>query len=166
MQPRLRGRRSECDVLDDLLARVRTGASRVLVLRGEAGIGKTALLDRLAGSAPDFRIVHAAGVESEMELAYAGLHQLCAPFADQIDSLPGPQHDALDIAFGRRDGDAPNRFMIGLAVLGLLSEVAEEQPLLWAVDDAQWLDAPSSQAPAVVARPGQGGAAAQGGAAG
>ena len=93
MQPRLRGRRSECDALDDLLARVRTGQSRVLVVRGEAGIGKTALLDCLAGSAPDFRIVRAAGVESEMELAYAGLHQLCAPFADQIDSLPDPQQD-------------------------------------------------------------------------
>jgi DNA-binding CsgD family transcriptional regulator len=152
MQPRLRGRRSECDVLDDLLARVRTGQSRVLVLRGEAGIGKTALLDCLAGSAPDFRIVRAAGVESEMELAYAGLHQLCAPFADQIDSLPGPQQDALDTAFGRRDGDAPNRFIVGLAVLGLLSEVAEEQPLLWMVDDAQWLDAASSQTLAFVAR--------------
>src|SRR3954449_8975558 len=141
MQPRLRGRRPECDVLDDLLARVRTGQSRVLVLRGEAGIGKTALLDCLAGSAPDFRIVRAAGVESEMELAYAGLHQLCAPFADQIDRLPGPQQDALDTAFGQRDGDAPNRFIVGLAVLGLLSEVAEEQPLLWAVDDAQWVEA-------------------------
>jgi DNA-binding CsgD family transcriptional regulator len=152
MQPRLRGRRSERDVLDDLLARVRTGQSRVLVLRGEAGIGKTALLDCLAGSAPDFRIVRAAGVESEMELAYAGLHQLCAPFADQIDHLPGPQQDALDTSFGRRDGDAPNRFIVGLAVLGLLSEVAEEQPLLWMVDDAQWLDAASSQTLAFVAR--------------
>src|SRR4051812_22769951 len=152
MQPRLRGRRSECGALDDLLARVRTGQSRVLVLRGEAGIGKTALLDWLAGNAPDFRIVRAAGVESEMELAYAGLHQLCAPFADQIDSLPGPQQDALGIAFGRRDGDAPNRFIVGLAVLGLLSEVAEEQSLLWMVDDAQWLDAASSQTLAFVAR--------------
>src|SRR3954464_7464464 len=152
MQPGLRGRRSECDVLDDLLARVRTGQSRVLVLRGEAGIGKTALLDCLAGRARDFRIVRAAGVESEMELAYAGLHQLCAPFADQIDSLPGPQQDALDTAFGRRDGDAPNRFIVGLAVLGVLSEVAEQQPLLWMVDDAQWLDAASSQTLAFVAR--------------
>jgi DNA-binding CsgD family transcriptional regulator/tetratricopeptide (TPR) repeat protein len=152
MQPRLRGRRSECDALDDLLARVRTGQSRVLVVRGEAGIGKTALLDCLAGSAPDFRIVRAAGVESEMELAYAGLHQLCAPFADHIDGLPDPQQDALETAFGRRDGDAPNRFMVGLAVLGLLSEVAEEKPLLLMVDDAQWLDAASSQTLAFVAR--------------
>ena len=152
MQPRLRGRRPECDVLDDLLARVRTGQSQVLVLRGEAGIGKTALLDRLAASASGFRIVRAAGVESEMELAHAGLHQLCAPFTDQIESLPGPQRDALGTAFGRRDGDAPNRFIVGLAVLGLLSEVAEEQPLLWMVDDAQWLDAASSQTLAFVAR--------------
>ena len=152
MQPRLRGRRPECDVLDDLLARVRTGQSQVLVLRGEAGIGKTALLDRLAASASGFRIVRAAGVESEMELAHAGLHQLCAPFTDQIESLPGPQRDALGTAFGRRDGDAPNRFIVGLAVLGLLSEVAEEQPLLWMVDDAQWLDAASSQTLSFVAR--------------
>jgi DNA-binding CsgD family transcriptional regulator/tetratricopeptide (TPR) repeat protein len=152
MQPRLRGRRPECEVLDDLLARVRTGQSQVLVLRGEAGIGKTALLDRLAASASGFRIVRAAGVESEMELAHAGLHQLCAPFADQIESLPGPQRDALGTAFGRRDGDAPNRFIVGLAVLGLLSEVAVEQPLLWMVDDAQWLDAASSQTLAFVAR--------------
>ena len=152
MQPRLRGRRSECDVLDDLLARVRTGQSRVLVVRGEAGIGKTALLDCLAGSTPDFRIVRAAGVESEMELAHAGLHQLCAPFVDRIDRLPGPQRDALSTAFGRRDGDAPNRFLVGLAVLGLLSDVAEEKPLLWIVDDAQWLDEASSQTLAFVAR--------------
>jgi predicted ATPase len=152
MQPRLRGRRPECDVLDDLLARVRTGQSRVLVLRGEAGIGKTALLDRLAASASGFRVLRAAGVESEMELAYAGLHQLCAPFADQIESLPSPQRDALGCVFGRRDGDAPNRFIVGLAVLSLLSKVAEEQPLLWIADDAQWLDAASSQTLAFVAR--------------
>ena len=145
MQPTLRGRRRECEVLDDLLASVRTGQSRVLVLRGEAGIGKTALLEHLAGSASEFRVARAAGVESEMELAHAGLHQLCAPFADRIDRLPGPQRDALSTAFGRRDGDAPNRFLVGLAVLGLLSEVAEEKPLLWIVDDAQWLDEASSQ---------------------
>ncbi len=152
MQPRLRGRRRECEVLDDLLASVRTGESRVLVLRGEAGIGKTALLDHLAGGASDFRVARAAGVESEMELALAGLHQLCAPFADRIDILPGPQRDALSTAFGRRGGDAPNRFLVGLAVLGLLSDVAEEKPLLWIVDDAQWLDEASSQTLAFVAR--------------
>ena len=152
MQPALRGRRGECEVLDDLLASVRTGQSRALVLRGEAGIGKTALLEHLAGSASGFRVARAAGVESEMELAHAGLHQLCAPFADRIDRLPGPQRDALNTAFGLRDGDAPNRFLVGLAVLGLLSDVAEEKPLLWIVDDAQWLDEASSQTLAFVAR--------------
>ena len=152
MQPRLRGRRRECDVLDDLLAGVRTGESRVLVLRGEAGIGKTALLEHLAGNASGFRVARAAGVESEMELAHAGLHQLCAPFADRIESLPGPQRDALNTAFGRRGGDPPNRFLVGVAVLGLLSDVAEEMPLLWIVDDAQWLDEASTQTLAFVAR--------------
>ena len=131
MQPRLRGRRRECDVLDAVLASVRTGESRVLVLRGEAGIGKTALLEHLAGNASGFRVARAAGVESEMELAHAGLHQLCAPFAARIEGLPGPQRDALDTAFGRRGGDPPNRFLVGVAVLGLLSDVAEEMPLLW-----------------------------------
>src|SRR3954469_2970074 len=117
MAPRLRGRRRECEVLDGLLSTVRSRESRVLVLRGEAGIGKTALLDHLAGSATGFRVARAAGVESEMELANAGLHQLCAPFAEQIDGLPGPQRDALGTAFGRRGGEAPNRFLVGLAVL-------------------------------------------------
>lgn len=152
MQPSLRGRRREGKVLDDLLLSVRTGESRVLVVRGEAGIGKTALLERLAGSAAEFQVHRAAGVESEMELAHAGLHQLCAPFADRIESLPGPQRDALNTAFGRRDGDAPNRFLVGLAVLGLLSDVAEEKPLLCIIDDAQWLDEASSQTLAFVAR--------------
>src|SRR3954447_19115240 len=152
MQPKLRGRRRECQVLDDLLASVRTGHSRMLMLRGEAGIGKTALLEHLADSASGFRVARAAGVESEMELAYAVLHQLCAPFADRIDGLPAPQRDALGTAFGRRGGDAPNRFMVGLAVLGLLSDAAEDQPLLWIVDDAQWLDRASSQTLAFVAR--------------
>ncbi|MDQ4047923.1 MAG: ATP-binding protein, partial [Actinomycetota bacterium] len=152
MHARLRGRRNECQVLDDLLASVRAGESRVLVLRGEAGIGKTALLDYLAGSASGCRVARAAGVESEMELAYAGLHHLCAPFANRIERLPGPQRDALGTAFGLRGGDAPNRFLVGLAVLGLLSEGAEDAPLLWMVDDAQWLDEASSQTLAFVAR--------------
>jgi DNA-binding CsgD family transcriptional regulator len=124
----------------------------VLVLRGEAGIGKTALLEHLAAGAHDFQVGRAAGVESEMELAHAGLHQLCVPFADRIDGLPGPQRDALAAAFGRRAGDAPNPFLVGLAVLGLLSDVAEDKPLLWIIDDAQWLDHASSQALAFVAR--------------
>jgi len=152
MGPSLRGRRRECEVLDDLLATARTGESRVLVLRGEAGTGKTALLDHLATSATDFRIARAAGVESEMELAYAGLHQLCGPFAKRIERLPAPQRDALGTAFGLRSGDAPNRFLVGLAVLGLLSDVAEEKPLLWIVDDTHWLDEASSQTLAFVAR--------------
>ena len=152
MHPRLRGRRRECEVMDALLATVRTGESRVLVLRGEAGTGKTALLDHLAGSATGFRVARAVGVESEMELAYAALHQLCAPFAERIERLPGPQHDALSTAFGLRSGDAPNRFLVGLAVLGLLSDAAEENPLLWMVDDTQWLDAASFQTLAFVAR--------------
>ena len=152
MHPRLRGRRRECEVMDALLATVRTGKSRVLVLRGEAGTGKTALLDHLAGSATGFRVVRAVGVESEMELAYAALHQLCAPFAERIERLPGPQRDALSTAFGLRSGDAPNRFLVGLAVLGLLSDVAEENPLLWIVDDTQWLDEASFQTLAFVAR--------------
>lgn len=122
MHPRLRGRRRECEVIDGLLATVRTGESRVLVIRGEAGTGKTALLDHLAASASGFRVARAAGVESEMELVYAGLHQLCAPFAERIECLPGPQRDALGTAFGLRSGDAPNRFLVGLAVLGLISD--------------------------------------------
>ena len=152
MQPRLRGRQRECDVLDNLLASVRTGESRVLVLRGEAGIGKTALLEHLADGASGFRVARAAGVESEMGLPHAGLHQLCAPFADGIDSLPGPQRDALRTAFGQLGGDAPNRFLVGVAVLGLLSDVAEEAPLVWIVDDAHWLDEASTQTLAFVAR--------------
>ena len=131
---------------------MRTGESRSLVLRGEAGIGKTALLEHLAASAQDFQVDRAAGVESEMELAHAGLHQLCAPFANRIDGLPAPQRDALSAAFGRRGGDAPNPFLVGLAVLGLLSDAAEDKPLLWIIDDAQWLDQASSQALAFVAR--------------
>ena len=113
MQRTLRGRRRECEVLDDLLASVRTGQSRVLVVRGEAGIGKTALLEHLAGGASGFQVARAAGVESEMELAYAGLHQLCAPFADRIGGLPAPQGDALSTAFGqsarRRAEPVPRR---------------------------------------------------------
>ncbi len=111
MQPRLRGRQRECEVIDDLLATVRTGESRVLVLHGEPGTGKSALLDHLASRATGFRVARAAGVESEMELAYAGLHQLCAPFAERIGRLPAPQRDALGIAFGLRSGDAPSRFL-------------------------------------------------------
>ena len=141
----LQGRRSECAVLDQLIEAVRAGESRALVVRGEPGMGKTALLDYLAGHAPGCRVVRAAGVQSEMELAFAGLHQLCAPMLDRLDRLPGPQRDALRTAFGISAGPAPDRFLIGLAVLSLLSEVAGERPLVCLVDDQQWLDRASAQ---------------------
>ncbi|WP_433287057.1 AAA family ATPase [Pseudonocardia sp. CA-142604] len=148
----LRGRRSECESLEQLVTSIRAGQSRVLVIRGEAGIGKTALLDHLADSAAKCRIARATGVESEMELAFAGLHQLCAPFLDRLGRLPAPQRDALGTAFGMRDGITPDRFLIGLAVLSLLSDVAEDRPLVCLVDDAQWLDQASAHTLAFVAR--------------
>jgi DNA-binding CsgD family transcriptional regulator len=149
---RLLGRRSECATLDDLVASVRGGLSRALVLRGDAGVGKSALLGYLARHASGCGIARAAGVESEMELAYAGLQLLCAPFLDRLERLPGPQRDALGTAFGVRDGDPPDRFLVGLAVLSLLSDVADDRPLVCIVDDAQWLDAASAQALAFIAR--------------
>jgi AAA ATPase domain len=149
---RLFSRRSECAALDQLVASVRAGPSRALVLRGEAGVGKTALLEYLVQHASGCGIARAVGVESEMELAYAGLQQLCAPYLDRLERLPGPQRGALGTAFGLRDGDAPDRFLVGLAVLSLLSDIAEKRPLVCIVDDAQWLDAASAQALAFVAR--------------
>jgi DNA-binding CsgD family transcriptional regulator len=149
---RLLGRRSECAALDELVASVRAGLSRALVLRGEAGVGKSALLEYLVDRASRFSLARAAGVESEMELAFAGLHQLCAPFVQRLERLPGPQRDALGTAFGLRDGDAPDRFLVGLALLSLLSDVAEERPLLCVLDDTQWLDGASAEALAFVAR--------------
>ena len=148
----LRGRRSECNALDRLVESARAGHSEVLVLRGEAGVGKTALLGHVLEHAPGCRVVRAAGVESEMELAYAGLHQLCTPMLGHVDGLPGPQRDALATAFGLSAGEPPDRFMVGLAVLSLLAEVAEEEPLACVVDDAQWLDQVSAQTLAFVAR--------------
>ena len=150
--PVLRGRRGECGALDRLVEAVRAGASRVLVVRGEPGVGKTALLDYLAGRAPGCRVVRAAGVETEMEFAFAGLHQLCAPMLDHLDRLPVPQREALRTAFGISAGPAPSRFFIGLAVLDLLSAVAEERPLVCVVDDEQWLDRASAQVLGFVAR--------------
>jgi DNA-binding CsgD family transcriptional regulator len=150
--PGLRGRRTECAALDQLLAEARAGQSRVLVLRGEAGVGKTALLDYVHEQASGFRVARASGVESEMELAFAGLHQLCTPMLSSLAGLPGPQRDALGTVFGLGTGEAPDRLLAGLAVLGLLSEVAEERPLVCLVDDAQWLDQASAQALAFVAR--------------
>ncbi len=149
----LRGRQSECATLDALVGQVRAGASQVLVLRGEAGVGKTALLDYLAsGLRPTCRLARAAGVESEVALPFSGLHQLCAPMLDHLDRLPGPQRDALATAFGMHIGPPPDRFLVGLAVLSLLADVAEEQPLVCVIDDAQWLDPISAQTLAFVAR--------------
>jgi DNA-binding CsgD family transcriptional regulator len=150
--PRLRGRQDECDTLSRLVASAQEGRSQVLVLRGEAGIGKTALLEFLAGSARGCQVGRAAGVESELELAYAALHQLCSPYLDRIGTLPAPQRAALGTAFGLQPGRAPDRFLLSLAVLTLLSEVAEEQPLICVVDDAQWLDQASAQTLEFVAR--------------
>ncbi|MGV0871587.1 ATP-binding protein [Mycolicibacterium sp. XJ879] len=148
----LRGRREECAALDRLISTVRSGQSQVLVLRGEAGVGKSALLDFVADNAAGFRVLRTAGVESEMELAFAGLQQLCAPLADHSDALPAPQHAAVDTAFGRSAGPAPDRFLVGLAVLSLLASAARDQPLICLVDDAQWLDRVSIQTLAFVAR--------------
>src|SRR4051795_3536281 len=143
--PVLRGRRQEGAVLDGLLAGARGGHSGVLVLRGEAGVGKTALLEHAIESALDLTVLRTVGVESEVELAFAALHQLCAPVLDGLDRLPGPQRDALAITFGLNAGPVPDRFLVGLAVLNLLSEVAQGRPLLCAIDDAQWLDRASAQ---------------------
>src|SRR4030088_3398534 len=148
----LHGRRSEREALGRLLEAVRGGQSGVLVVSGEPGIGKTALGQAGVESASGFRVMRAVGVESEMELAFAALQQLCAPMLDRLDRLPGPQQDALGVAVGLRAGNAPDRFLVGLAVLSLLAEVAEEQPLLCVVDDAQWLDRASAQALVFVAR--------------
>ena len=148
----LLGRDAELETLDRLLRRVRSGESQVLVLRGEAGVGKTALLERLVARAADCRVVRAAGVESEMELPFAGLQQLCAPLIDRLDGLPAPQRAALRTAFGLDAGPAPDRFLVGVAVLGLLSGAAGERPLVCVVDDAQWQDRASAQTLAFVAR--------------
>jgi DNA-binding CsgD family transcriptional regulator len=148
----LAGRADECQAIDRLLDAARAGLSEVLVLRGEAGIGKTALLDYAVESAGDFTVVRTAGVESEMELGFAGLHQLLLPFRDRIDVLPTPQRGALDVAFGLAVGPPPSRFLVTLAVLTLLADVADEQPLLCAVDDAQWIDDESTTTLTAVAR--------------
>jgi AAA ATPase domain len=148
----LQGRGSECQALDRLLERLCSGCSAALVVRGAAGIGKTALLDYAAERASDLRVLRAVGVESEMELPFAGLHQLCGPMLDRLGHLPSPQRDALGTAFGLQAGPAPDRFLVGLALLSLLSEVAEQRPLVCVVDDAQWLDHASAQALAFAAR--------------
>ena len=149
---RLVGRSDECRLLERLLDDVKAGHARALIVRGEPGIGKTALFDHVIASAGGFQIVRATGIESEMELVFAGLHQLCAPLLGGLPLLPEPQRDALGIAFGLALGSAPDRFLIGLALLGLLSDVAEQVPLLCVIDDTQWLDRASVHALSFVAR--------------
>src|SRR5580698_3104979 len=148
----LRGRDAECGTLDRMVASVRAGQSRALVLRGEPGVGKTALLDYLVGSASDLQVVWAAGAESEMELPSASVHQLCAPMFDRLGALPDPQREALEVVFGLSTGPAPDGFFVALAVLSLLSATAEECPLVCVVDDAQWLDEASARTLGLVAR--------------
>jgi DNA-binding CsgD family transcriptional regulator len=148
----LTGRHAECDMIDRLVAAVRAGDSRTLVVRGEPGVGKTALLEYLAGQASDCRVVRVVGIQSEMELTFAVLHQLCAPMLDRLERLPAPQRDALRTAFGLSAGVAPDRFLIGLAALGLMSELAGERPLVCIVDDEQWLDSASAQVLGFLAR--------------
>ena len=150
--PGLTGRDAQCRQLDQLVQDVRGGQSRALVVRGEPGIGKTALLEYLAGHAPGCRVERAAGVESEQELAFAGLHQLCAPMLDHLQAVPSAQRGALSTALGMSAGPPPDRFLVGLAVLNLLSAAGAEQPLLCLVDDAQWLDQASAQVLSFVAR--------------
>ncbi|MFC7099525.1 AAA family ATPase [Nonomuraea rubra] len=151
-EPGLLGRRVECEALDRLLGEVRAGRSRVLVVRGEAGVGKSALLEHLTARASGCRVVRAAGVQPEMEVAFAALYSLCAPLLDLLDGLPEPQRAALGTAFGWREGPAPDRLLLSLAVLSLLAAAAEARPLVCVVDDAQWLDHASAQVLAFVAR--------------
>ena len=150
--PALLGRAGERAALDRLLDDARDGRSGVLVLRGPAGVGKTALMRYAADRGSAFRLAQVAGVESEMELPYAGLHQLCTPLLDRLGALPEPQQDALRVALGLAAGAAPDRFLVGLAALTLLAEVADEQPLLCLVDDFQWLDSATGQVLGFVAR--------------
>src|SRR5580765_4538401 len=149
---RLFGRQRERAVLERLLHTARGGHGGVLVVCGEPGVGKTALLEYAVEAGREFRVVRTSGVEADMELPFAAAQQLCFPCFDLLDRLPMPQHEALGVAFGLSTGSAPNPFMVGLAVLGLLSEAAEERPLLAVVDDAQWLDHASARALAFVAR--------------
>ena len=149
---KLLGRRRECAALDRLLADVIAGESRVLVLRGDAGVGKSALLRYLCEQVAGWRVASAVGVESEMKLTYSGLHQLCAPLLDHLEELPVPQRDALATVFGLSSGPAPDRFLVALATLSLVAEAAEQHPLACIVDDAQWLDRASAQILAFVAR--------------
>src|ERR1700723_3657485 len=142
---RLFGRAGELEILGRVIANVRSGQSAVLVVRGEPGIGKTELLRHRIAEASGFVVARVAGVESEMELPFAGLHQLCAPMLGRLGSLAEPQRRALSVAFGLASGDSPDRFLGALAALSLMAEAAQERPILCVVDDAQWLDQASAQ---------------------
>ncbi|WP_249999228.1 helix-turn-helix transcriptional regulator [Actinoplanes sp. M2I2] len=150
--PEFRGRRAECDLLDRLVADVRSGRGRALLIRGEAGIGKSALLHHVVARSGGCRVARAAGVESEVELPFAGLHQLCGPMLDVRGRLPAPQREALGVVFGHSAGAPPDRLLLGVAVLSLLAAVSEDRPLLCLIDDAQWLDETSIQTLTFVAR--------------
>jgi DNA-binding CsgD family transcriptional regulator len=149
---KLLGRQAECQALDRLLTDAVAGQSGVMVLRGEPGIGKSALLAYVSDRAKGMRLARAVGVESEMELAYSGLQQLCGPMLDRLERLPQPQRTALATVFGLTEGPAPDRFLVGLATLTLFADVADQQPLVCVVEDAQWLDQASEQTLAFVAR--------------
>src|ERR1700736_109628 len=151
-QERLRGRSREQEQLGRLLTDIRSGRSGVMVVRGEAGIGKTALLEQLVEQAAGCTVARATGVQAEMELPFAGLQQLFGSMLGPLGRLPGPQRDAVEVAFGLRSGPAPDRFEVGLAMLGLLAEVSEQEPVVCVVDDAQWLDQASALTLAFVAR--------------
>jgi predicted ATPase len=150
--PQLLGRQQERGVVERVLAAARDAEGGVLAVYGEPGVGKTALLEYAVEAASDFRVTRAIGVEGEMELAFAALQQLCSPSLDLVENLPAPQRDAVEVALGLSAGRTPNPFLVGLAVLNLLSEAAEKQPLLCIVDDAQWLDRASARVLAFVAR--------------
>jgi AAA ATPase domain len=149
---RLLGRSRERERLGRLLTGIRSGRSGVLVVHGEAGIGKTALLEQLVEQASGCLVARATGVQADMELPFAGLQQLFASMLDPLERLPAPQREAVEVAFGLRSGSAPDRFEVGLAILGLLAEVAEQQPLVCIIDDAQWLDQASARTLAFIAR--------------
>src|SRR5580693_878516 len=150
--PRLFGRTGELEMLGRLIANARIGQSAVLVVRGEPGIGKTELLRHLIAQASGFGVARVAGVESEMELPFAGLYQLCAPMLGRLGSLAEPQRRGLSVAFGLASGESPDRFLVALATLSLMAEAAEERPILCVVDDAQWLDQASAQVLGFVGR--------------
>ena len=152
VQSGLRGREQECALLDGMVSAIRRGGGRSLLLQGEAGIGKTALLEHLVASASDLTVVQAGAVELEMKMDYAGLQQLCGPLLDRLKKIPAPQRQAIEVVFGLSAGEAPDRFLLGLAVLSLFAAAAEERPLLCVIDDAQWLDETSALTLAFVAR--------------